>query len=334
MRFGVNAISVTTGGGVTYFANMLPELVRLLELRGDTLFVYTRKDGRVVVPNSPALKEVQIAPASLPALQRVAWEQVALPRRAKRDRLDLFFGPGDNVPLGIHCHTVCAFRNPNIYTPFAELPWRARPRLYGLRFLALAAARRCSRAIFVSAAARDAIVPVIGLASEKARVVHHGLGEVFREALVGPRPWERPYLLTVSTLYYYKNFVRLIEAYDTYVRKAGLPHGLAIIGGVVDPSYFGEMTAEIEKRGLQAHVRLEGEVRYPAVGPWYRHASSFVFPSFRETFGHPLLEAMAADLPLAASDIPVMRGVGGDVLLRPPLGRVDGAGDSGVDRRT
>jgi glycosyltransferase involved in cell wall biosynthesis len=313
MRFGINAISVMTGGNVTYFANILQEMAQLLEARGDTLFVYTRKDGRVTVPGSPALREMPIAPQGLSAGRRVAWEQVFLPIAAERDQLDVFFGPGDNVPLAMRCRTVCAFRNPNVYTPFHELPWRTRPRLAGLRALALATARKCERAIFVSATARDAIMPVIGLEPERARVVYHGLGDVFRGSLEGPTPWARPYLLTVSTLYHYKNFPRLIQAYDKYVKQAGLPHGLVIIGGVVDPKHFEEIQSAVRARGLENDVRLEGEVRYPAVGPWYRHASAFVFPSYRETFGHPLLEAMAADLPLAAADIAVMREIGGDV---------------------
>ena len=41
----------------------------------------------------------------------------------------------------------------------------------------------------------------------------------------------------------------------------------------------------------------------------------FVFPSLVESFGHPLVEAMAAGLPIAASDIPVHREVCGDAAI-------------------
>ncbi len=331
MRIGVNAISAVTGGGVTYFANLLPELAPLLEARGDTLVVYTRGNGRVRVPAGPALREECIAPEGLAGLRRGAWEQVWLPIHARRDKLDLFYGPGDTLPLALPCPSVCAFRNPNIYAPIAESARQQWSRLAVLRGLALAAGAVCSKAIFVSAAARDEIAPVIHLPASKARVVHHALGRVFRDALIGPRPWERPYLLSVSTVYNYKNFVRLVQAYDLYVKRAGLPHGLVIIGEPVEKAYTAEIMAEIANRRLQEDVRYLGEVRYPAVGPWYRHAAAFAFPSYRETFGHPLLEAMAADLPLAAADIPVMREIGGDVPVYFDPFSVDAMGKALVD---
>jgi glycosyltransferase involved in cell wall biosynthesis len=315
LRIGVNTISAVTGGGVTYFANLLPELARLLEARGDTLVVYTRRNGRVRVPTAPALREACVAPEGLAGLRRGAWEQLWLPVHARRDKLDLFYGPADTLPLAMPCRTVCAFRNPNIYAPLSEEPRSQWARLLTLRGLAVAAGATCSRAIFVSAAARDEIAPAIRLPAAKARVVHHALGRVFRDALTGPRPWERPYLLSVSTMYTYKNFVRLVQAYDLYVKRSGLPHGLVIIGEPVEADYTARVVAEIAARGLRDDVRYLGEVKYPAVGPWYRHAAAFAFPSYRETFGHPLLEAMAADLPLAAADTAVMREIGGDVPL-------------------
>ena len=51
---------------------------------------------------------------------------------------------------------------------------------------------------------------------------------------------------------------------------------------------------------------------YAEIPRYYRGAELFVFPSYLETFGHPLLEAMASDLPLVASDIPVFREIAGE----------------------
>ncbi len=59
-------------------------------------------------------------------------------------------------------------------------------------------------------------------------------------------------------------------------------------------------------------IRFIGAVPYQEILAHYRAADLFVFPSYLETFGHPLLEAMAADLPVVAADIPVFREIAGD----------------------
>ena len=61
-----------------------------------------------------------------------------------------------------------------------------------------------------------------------------------------------------------------------------------------------------------AHIQIVGEVPYSEIAAWYRGAELSVFPSYLETFGYPLPEAMAAEVPLVASDIPVFREIAGD----------------------
>ncbi len=52
---------------------------------------------------------------------------------------------------------------------------------------------------------------------------------------------------------------------------------------------------------------------YSELPDLYRSASMFVFPSYTESFGHPLVEAMAIGLPIIAADTPVNRDMCGDV---------------------
>ena len=66
---------------------------------------------------------------------------------------------------------------------------------------------------------------------------------------------------------------------------------------------------------MGARIRLVGEVPYEEISAYYRDARLFVFPSYLETFGHPLLEALAAELPVVASDMPVFREIAGDAAL-------------------
>ena len=55
-----------------------------------------------------------------------------------------------------------------------------------------------------------------------------------------------------------------------------------------------------------------GSVPYAELPRAYRAASLFVFPSYTESFGHPLIEAMATGLPIVAADTPVNREMCGD----------------------
>jgi glycosyltransferase involved in cell wall biosynthesis len=63
---------------------------------------------------------------------------------------------------------------------------------------------------------------------------------------------------------------------------------------------------------LDNSVRYLGVLRYEQIWQAYHQADVFVFPSLCESFGHPLVEAMAAGLPVVASDIAVHREICGD----------------------
>jgi glycosyltransferase involved in cell wall biosynthesis len=72
------------------------------------------------------------------------------------------------------------------------------------------------------------------------------------------------------------------------------------------------LAGELARRGL---LDLTGVLAVAELDRLYGRADIFVYPSMIESFGHPLLEAMASGLPVVAADVPVNRELCGDAAL-------------------
>ncbi len=99
---------------------------------------------------------------------------------------------------------------------------------------------------------------------------------------------------------------------------------LLIAGGMTLFDYrherdrFAERAVEL---GVDEHVRVLGPLEAETMERLFRAADAFAFPSVREGFGLAALEALAAELPVVASDLDVFRGFLADqvsALLVPP----------------
>ena len=71
----------------------------------------------------------------------------------------------------------------------------------------------------------------------------------------------------------------------------------------------------ISRYSLQAQVRLLGRIPHEAVHLIYEAADVFVYPSLCESFGFPLVEAMASGLPIIAADLPLNHEMCGDAAV-------------------
>jgi len=150
------------------------------------------------------------------------------------------------------------------------------------------------------------------------RAVHHGF---HREAFFSGRPLRGPQremlaaapagvprLLYASAFCQHKNVETLLEAFTEY-RRAGHEGVLWLT--------FAEsvLQTRIGAKAREALVRcpFRGDIVFMGHVPWeemwnlYAAADVFVFPSFLESFGLPMVEAMASGLPIVASDTPVNR---------------------------
>ena len=167
------------------------------------------------------------------------------------------------------------------------------------------AIRRHAGLLCVSEATRSALVERYQRAAPLARVVRHGVEERF----FADRP-EEPYILMTGTLEPRKNMVRALEA------AAGLPQALRERFDVQlagprgwDMGLIDEALASYP--GRARHLGLVPDDELPRL---YAEASVFLYPSLREGFGLPVLEAMAAGTAVITSNISSLPEVGGDAV--------------------
>jgi glycosyltransferase involved in cell wall biosynthesis len=210
---------------------------------------------------------------------------------------------------------IASFRNPIPYAPRdPAFDWKQRLRLLGLRAVSRVSARCCDRIMFVSHDSARWIGDLLGVPPRRRAVVYHGIDTAaWAGAGRATSPYPKPYILSVSSVHRHKNYVRLIEAYAELARRRADMPDLVIIGDVQDPGYAVEMQQARNAAGdLAERIAIVGEVPYAEVKAYYGGAQLFVFPSYLETFGHPMLEAMASGIPVVAADVPVFREIGAD----------------------
>lgn len=303
LRIGVNALYLIPGGvGGTeiYLRNLLAALAGI-DQRNQYVIFTNRETGIDLVPRQANFlcAPQPVRAAFRPA--RILWEQTGLPVSVRRRRLDVLFNPGFTCPLLCLCPNVTVFhdlqhkRHPEYFRWF-DLPF--------WRLLLWASARLSRGLISVSAATAADLRRYYGIDSV---VIHHGVEPAFFE--IGRERRPKDFLLCVSTLHPHKNLEALLHAHDQ-----DLPE-LVITG------LRGFAAANLEKSRTPG-VRFTGWIPREQLYELFREARGFIYPSLFEGFGMPVLEAMAAGIPVACSDIPPLREIAeGCALFFDPMDR-------------
>jgi glycosyltransferase involved in cell wall biosynthesis len=192
------------------------------------------------------------------------------------------------------------------------------PRYHPLRRVLLnrpfvnLAARRADALITVSQSAKRDIVRLYNLPAERVHVVHEAAAPSFRPVTDrGERERVRRryeladrFILYVGTIEPRKNLRNLIEGFALGRRSGDLPHQLVCAGP------YGWLSRDIHQRidrlGVASALRFTGYVPFDDLPVLYSLAEMFVFPSFYEGFGLPVVEAMASGTPVITGAVPAL----------------------------
>jgi|Deesub1362A_J573_1020465.scaffolds.fasta_scaffold03662_2 glycosyltransferase involved in cell wall biosynthesis len=241
------------------------------------------------------------------------WEQVALPRWARKARL--LWSPCGSGPLQVKnqvltIHDIAYLEHPE---------WFNRAFVKWYRFLVPRLVRQVRRVITVSRFTRDRLVETVEVSLEKISVIPNGVDVRFqpkapeevartRNVLGIPSP---NYVLSLGSLEPRKNLHRLLKAWSNIHHKLPDDVWLVITGAKGKYSVF----QNVSFNKLPPRVYLTGYVPDEYLPALYSGALAFVYVSLYEGFGLPPLEAMACGTPVVTSNITSLPEVVGNAAI-------------------
>jgi glycosyltransferase involved in cell wall biosynthesis len=295
-----------SGGTETYLRGLVPALRDELP---DTRIVVatTRRGARALRADGwGSWCEVVALPCDVgEAAARLLAEQVLLPALALRRRADIIHdlastGPGW-TPMTRHVTTI---------HDVTALHEGSFGRLHTAVFRAVlhAVARDADAALTGTAVAQRDVAAVLGLDSTALIVAHHGRVPVDQVPTAnGPAERDGRVVLYPAGKRPHKNQELLIRALPL------LPDDIRLVLVGRAESHDAVLRRIATEEGVTERVDFRDYVTDEELEQLWLEADALAFPSRAEGFGLPLIEAMERGVPVACSDIPVLREVGGDV---------------------
>jgi glycosyltransferase involved in cell wall biosynthesis len=316
MRIGVMLRAIDEHGGIgVYAANIVRELLERDESNHYVLYYRSSSNvGRFAAYRN-------VTERWLRAPGKVAWDQVAVPVAARRDRVDVLFHPKFTVPLLAHCPTVMVVHGADWFMPDQAVFYHAWDVRYQ-RAAMPAYFRKAALVLSVSELTTDNFRSALGLPPGKIETVYFGPARHFAPVRVQEeleRVRERyglpaRYIFTLTKLgdRNRKNFGGLAAAYELY--HAGVPEPLPLVVGGKDCHRLRE-TYGIPDSGWGADVLFPGWIDQADLPAVYSGAEVFLYASNLEAFPIPITEAMACGTPIVTSSANGLEEIAGDAAV-------------------
>jgi glycosyltransferase involved in cell wall biosynthesis len=242
-------------------------------------------------------------------------EQWQMPSILRKENLDLVHFPHFNVPILYRGRFVVTIHD----LTHTLIPGKKKSRYFyrlAYHLVFLNAVKSAYKIIAVSQATKKAILDYYHINPDKIKVVYEGFNQTYgmmdkTEAFsLVARKFQisKPYILYVGAWRRYKNLPMLAKAFDKLI-DSGLDLELVLVGEK-DP-FYPEIEGQVLSIKNKGRIKILGRINDNDLKMVYNATTLFVLPSLMEGFGLPVLEAAVCGVPIACSDIPVLREVAG-----------------------
>lgn len=245
---------------------------------------------------------------------KAVWRSGALVSSLKRDRIELFHGLSNELPYGlcknnirsiVTIHDLIFLRYPQFYKPIDR--W-----IYTKKFRA--ACRQADKVIAISEMTKRDIVRFFNIREDKISVVYQGCDASFTHTVAQEKKnnvratYHLPsrFILNVGSIESRKNLLLIVKAMK-YLKEEDIE--LVAIGRRT--SYADEVEQYAKENGLADRIHLISNVSFEDLPAVYQMADLFIYPSFFEGFGIPIIEAMHSGVPVIAATGSCLEEAGG-----------------------
>jgi glycosyltransferase involved in cell wall biosynthesis len=304
------------------WTRVVPEMAKRLESGEELHLLVSPKSRHLHQGYGPDVSYITYPWSNERRTLRTLSEHLYSPLRLPLSRIDVFvtlIAPVIRIPrsLVIHMRTMHAFSASESISPLT--------RAY--RQMSYPRSTRVADAIILnSQSIRSEIEQYLDVDERKLRLIYEAVDhDLFKQgdagaarARVASYGVTKPFVLFVSSLWQYKNCDGLLRAWALARNELG-DRQLAIVGPGRDKRYVAQLHALAAELGISGDLVFVGGVQLEETVPFYQAADVFVYPSFNETFGLPILEAMACGCPVVTSDTSSMpETAGGAAVLSDP----------------
>jgi glycosyltransferase involved in cell wall biosynthesis len=298
MRFAVDAHAIgrhLTGNEV-YIRSLLGGFAEV-DQRSEFIAYLSELGAERWIPERFQVRRVSSNPYT-----RLGWELGRLIRADAPDLIHVQYTAPllTKIPIVVTVHDVSFLEHPEYFTA---------ARRSQLRLTVGHTVKSAARILTVSEFSRDAILRAYDVPPEKVRAIPNAASPEFRiigreraqRAIRNLLRFEAPFILSVGDLQPRKNQIGLIEAFSKLLTECPqLTHHLVLTG---KSTWFTPKVIEAARScGFASRIHFTGFVSDEDLLELYNACDCFVFPSFYEGFGLPILEAMACGRAVACSN--------------------------------
>lgn len=252
------------------------------------------------------------------------WEQFTLPRAVRKLRIDMLHCTSNTAPIYCHVPLILTLHDIIFLEPrdksnksfYQNLGWFYR-RLVVPKILP-----KCQRIITVSDFEKNNIISKLNIPEERMAMIYNGYNEWFRPVQDTQQVYKKyidepGYFFFLGNTDPKKNTERTLIAYSMYLEKSDVKRKLLMAD--LDKDYLDGIIERNHIENIKNMIVMPGYIVNSDLPYIYSNAFAFLYTSLRESFGIPLLEAMACGTPVITSNTSSMPEIGGNdaILINP-----------------